>query len=257
VNAQVNSRTTNQIGSNLQKQRDAAAASQAAKVAAAAKAKAETDAKITSAISLADAAKATEARLADPRLGSAKLLADAAEESVARDKNPIIVGLKNSLECLPGRNRLANDANFFLLNETETNIGVDWQPGSIKEGTVTQTYVGVSDYRDLMFLSRISKSGQVIGHNLTLSFCDTPRFPGGMMALSNEGDAHLVDFRSPNGITINKDTSCGYGLIEAAINTVIVTRISYTINPLRSDPRFDKPTIDYPLFTSFVKPNCI
>ena len=158
-----------------------------------------------------------------------------------------VQSVRASVTCLPGRQRLAQDVSFYINGGSisGTTIGGNWQSGLMSNGSISDLYVGVSAYRDLMFLTKVTNGGQVIGYNVTLSFCDMPNaYPNYPALISN--DRALVNFQAPQGITINTATSCGYGLIAAAINTVIVSQRS-TTNPYTSD---------FPIYTSFAKPNC-
>lgn len=165
--------------------------------------------------------------------------------------NPQIVNqvqsIRSTVACLPGKSRLANDVSFYINGGSlsGTTIGGNWQSGFMNNGTISNMYVGVSAFRDLMFLTKVTSGSQVIGYNVTLSFCEVPNsYPNYPALVSN--DRALVNFQAPNGITINTATSCGYGLIAAAMNTIIISQRS-TTNPYTSD---------FPVQTSFTKPNC-
>ncbi|MDO9183111.1 MAG: hypothetical protein Q7U04_11920, partial [Bacteriovorax sp.] len=139
------------------------------------------------------------------------------------------------------------DVSFFINNGSisGTTIGGNWQPGFMSNGTISNLYVGVSYYRDLMFVTKVTNGGQVIGYNATLSFCDVPNaYPNFPPLVSN--DRALVNFQAPSGIVLDVNTYCGYGVIDAAFNTIIVSQRSAT-NPYTSD---------YPVYTSFSKPSC-
>ncbi len=157
--------------------------------------------------------------------------------------------VRNSVACLSGRSRLVNDASFYITAQsgsiTGTTVGGQWYPGVIPNGTASTMYVGVSAYRDLMFLTKVTSGSQVVGYNVILSFCDVPNAYVNYPALVSN-DRALINFNAPSGITINTAVSCGYGLIAAALNTVIVSQRSAT-NPYTSD---------YPVYTSFTRPNC-
>ncbi len=169
----------------------------------------------------------------------------------ALSSNPQIISqvqsIKSTVSCLPGRTRLMNDVSFYVNSNSMsgTTIYGNWQSGFMSNGTISNLYVGVSAWRDLMFLTKVTNGGQVVGYNVTLSYCDVPNAYVNYPALVSN-DRALVYFQAPNGITINTATSCGYGLIAAAINTVIVSQRSPT-NPYTSD---------YPIYTSFTKPAC-
>lgn len=169
----------------------------------------------------------------------------------ALSANPAIVNqvqsLRASVACLQGRNRLANDVSFYINGGSisGTTIGGQWQSGFMGSGSISNLYVGVSAYRDLMFVTKVTNGGQVIGYNVTLSFCEVPNaYPNYPALVSN--DRALINFQAPNGIVLDTNTYCGYGVIDAAINTVVVSQRS-TTNPYTSD---------YPVYTSFTKPTC-
>jgi hypothetical protein len=155
--------------------------------------------------------------------------------------------VRSTVACLPGRNRLATDVSFYVNggSVSGTTIGGNWIPGVLPGGTATAMYVGVSAFRDLMFLTKVTNGSQVVGYNVILSFCEVPNaYPNYPALVSN--DRPLINFQAPQGITINTAVSCGYGLIAAALNTVIISQRS-TTNPYTSD---------YPIYTSFTRPNC-
>lgn len=155
--------------------------------------------------------------------------------------------IRGSVSCLAGRTRLTTDVSFYINGGSisGTTIGGNWQPGFMTSGTVTNMYVGVSAYRDLMFVTKVTNGSQVIGYNVTLSFCDVPNaYPNYPALVSN--DRALIRFQAPNGIVLDTNTYCGYGVIDAAINTMIISQKS-TTNPYTSD---------YPVYTSFTKPTC-
>ena len=169
----------------------------------------------------------------------------------ALSSNPGIVNqvqsVKSSVTCMPGRNRLTNDVSFYINGGSisGTTIGGNWQSGFMNTGTISNLYIGVSAYRDLMFVTKVTNGGQVVGYNVTLSFCEVPNsYPNYPALVSN--DRALTQFQAPNGIVLDLNTYCGYGVVDAAINTIIVSQAS-TTNPYTSP---------FPVYTSFTKPSC-
>ncbi|MBC7540281.1 MAG: hypothetical protein H7281_15770 [Bacteriovorax sp.] len=159
-----------------------------------------------------------------------------------------VQSVRSSVTCLSGRNRLANDVSFYINSGSisGTTIGGNWQLGFMNTGTISNLYIGVSAYRDLMFVTKVTNGGsQVIGYNVTLSFCEVPNAYVNYPALVSN-DRALVNFQAGNGIVLDTNTYCGYGVVDAAINTLIVSQKS-TTNPYTSD---------YPVYTSFTKPSC-
>lgn len=165
--------------------------------------------------------------------------------------------VKSKVSCLSGRYRLNNDYTFYTSSGNFTNstlYGTAWQAGSLTSGTVSEMYVGVSAYRDLMFVTKVvNSSGSVVGFNVTLSFCSIPNSYSTYPALvSNDRTIALsystgqsVNF-TPYGITMASSTACGYGLVSAAYYTTV---ISQKING-------NAYTADFPVYTTFSNSGC-
>ncbi len=176
------------------------------------------------------------------------LFSGAAGQTIATQYNSI----RNSVACLPGTTRLMNDVSFNVTGAfTGTKISGTWQPGFMSNGIVSEMYVGASAYRDLMFLTKVTNGGQVVGYNVTLSYCEvlskTPNYP----ALVSNSRPPLTNFRTlpyqyiPDGVIINTATSCGYGLIASAYTVILSPKIPG-----------NEYTWDFPVYTSFTKPGC-
>ena len=173
--------------------------------------------------------------------------------------NPAIIthvmNIKNGVSCLPGRSRLATDYTFFISGgyQSGTRISGNFQQG-ILPGDNSELHVGVSAFRDLMFVTKVTNGSQVLGFNVTLSFCDVanpyPNFP---MLVSN--DRQLVNFtlQQPpqfpgpmSAIILDMNTYCGYGVIDSAQNTWITSQPSVS----------NQMTQPFTFPTSFTKPMC-
>jgi hypothetical protein len=169
--------------------------------------------------------------------------------SSAFASNPGIVthvqNIKNGVKCLTG-NRLINDVTFFVTGgyQSGTRIGGTFQPG-ILPGDNAELHVGVSAFRDLMFVTKVTNGSQVLGFNVTMSFCEManpyPNFP---MLISS--DRQLVGFQAPNGIILDTNTYCGYGVIDAAIDTWMTSQASAS----------NQMTAAFTFPTSYTKPYC-
>ena len=158
-----------------------------------------------------------------------------------------VQNMKNTVTCLPGRTRLTNDVNFYINGGSisGTTIGGNWQSGFLNSGAINNIYFGVSAYRDIMVVSKVTNGASVVGYNVSISFCDVANsYPNYPALVSN--DRPLVNFQAPQGIVLDTNTYCGFGVIDAAFNTVIISQRS-TTNPYTSD---------YPIYTSFTKPSC-
>ena len=162
-----------------------------------------------------------------------------------------VQSIKANVACTNGY-RLTNDVSFFLPGSfaagsgSRTTIGGQFQEGFMSNGTISQLYVGVSLYRDLMFVTKVTNGSQVLGFNVTLSYCEVKNSYQGLPSIiSNERP--LKNFRAQSGIVLDTDTHCGYGVVDWAPNTVI-TSLRELSNP--SSP----PDVDVPV--SFTKPTC-
>lgn len=164
-----------------------------------------------------------------------------------------VQGLKQSTPCVNGGYRLSNDVSFYLQGGSAslTTITGSYQPGFLNNGTVTNLFVGVSAFGDLMFVTKVSNGAQVIGYNITLSFCELKSgYMGYPSIISNQRS--LSNFVAPYGITITTSASCGYGVASAiGYGSYAGTYITSLKN--MSDP-YSPPDVQVP--TSFAPPRC-
>lgn len=186
--------------------------------------------------------------------GSSPIFTGAAGQTILTQYNSI----RNSVACLPGTTRLMNDVHFNVSGAfTGTKISGIWQPGLMVNGTVTELLVGVSAYRDLMFLTKVTNGSQVIGYNVTLSYCEilnkNPAYPPLVSNNRLLSNFRTLPFQSPyypyisipDGIYRDTATSCGYGLIASAYTEIISQKIPGNLF-----------TEDFVVATSFTKPGC-
>lgn len=145
--------------------------------------------------------------------------------------------IKSTLSCSFGRHRL-NDANFYINSGSMNSaiIGGDWHVGTISNGIISDLFVGASVFHDLLFLTKATRDGQVVGYNVTLSYCETKR-------ISN--DWPLINFQAPDGIMLNVNKTCSFGGVIAIANTVITQRNTTPTS-----------TLDSPIYTMFASPSC-
>lgn len=125
--------------------------------------------------------------------------------------------LASALPCKSG-SRLSTIAQFSLsgtsssYNYSQKKIAGSFSTGTIG-GSVSQLYMGVSIFNDLMIIAEMTNGSSVVGHNVYLSMCT-------QSSLIIEGRT-LSGFQAPNGIVLDKNTSCPYGVVDAAINTYL------------------------------------
>lgn len=158
-----------------------------------------------------------------------------------------VQSIKSSMTCLSGY-RLTNDVSFYAQGAyiNANRITGNWAPGfSLNGGSINKMWIGVSAFRDLMFVTQVMNGSRVIGFNVTISFCEMKNPSGGASIVSNE--RKLENFRvSQNGIYLNGQASCGYNFVSLA-ETAIVSQRDLN-NPLSPDAA----TIP----TTFAPPRC-
>lgn len=157
--------------------------------------------------------------------------------------------LKNSTACSTGY-RLTNDVSFYATSGSLSGSRLmvsSWQQGFLSNGTINKMWVGVSTFKDLMFVTQVvGANNQVVGFNVTLSFCEMKNaYPSLPSIVSNT--RALDSFRTPYGIVLDADTYCGYNMVDAAINTLIVSR---------RDSTYGNYTSDAQIVTTFSKATC-
>lgn len=155
--------------------------------------------------------------------------------------------IKAKVACFPGTYRLNNDVTFYVNGGaySQSTIAGQFQSGMITSGAVSEMYVGVSAFRDLMFVTKVTNGGSLVGYNVTLSMCSVSnKVPNYPLLVSN--DRILSNFQAPYGIIVNSNTSCGYGLIASAQYTYMLSQ------RIPSNPY----TADFPVYTTFTNSGC-
>ncbi len=204
---------------------------------------------LVSALTLASCGKkenkvnSSGASSSSPFTTSNPALQSAAGSTIINQVNSI----KGNVSCMNGY-RLSNDVNFFVNGGyiSGTKIGGNWQSGFLTNGTISKMWVGVSAYRDIMFVTQVSNGAQVVGFNVSISFCELKNsYPSLPSIISNE--RALTRFAAPYGIILDSNTYCGYSVVDLAQYTTIVSERNAS-NPY-SPPEATVPT-------SFTKPTC-
>jgi hypothetical protein len=106
---------------------------------------------------------------------------------------------------------------------SKTTIFGPFQKGVVG-GIVNDVFVGVSTFKDLIIVGKVTNGSQVVGYNITLSLCVTQPLNGSHPATSliNE-QRDLNNFSAPYGITIDSDTNCSVGNVDAAQQTSVIS----------------------------------
>ena len=133
--------------------------------------------------------------------------------------------LKTSIPCINGY-RLTKDVSFYTQNgiRGSNRIGGNWVSGfSPQGGTINKMWIGVSAFRDLMFVTQVMNGTTVMGFNVTMSFCEMKNSnPGYPSVISNERE--LTHFATPGDIIVEATARCGYNVVSLAKNTQIVSQ---------------------------------
>jgi len=88
-------------------------------------------------------------------------------------------------------------------------------------GPVSATFLGMSNFKDVMIVTKIANGTQVLGYNITISFCQfSPLLIPGRP---------LSGFSAPMGIVLDQDTNCGIGSVDYA--EVIMIAGQYQMYP--------------------------
>lgn len=158
-----------------------------------------------------------------------------------------VASIKSNVSCMNGY-RLTNDVSFYINGGyvSGTKIGGNWQSGFLTNGTVSKMWIGVSAYRDIMFVTQVANGSQVVGFNVTISFCELKNAYSSLPSIISNERA-LEGFQAPYGIILDSNTYCGYSVVDLAQSTSIISRRN-TSNP------YSPPDAQVP--TSFTKPTC-
>lgn len=157
--------------------------------------------------------------------------------------------IKASVACLNGY-RLTNDVNFYVQGGIlgSNRIGGNWVEGFMpsSSGLVNKMWIGVSAYRDLMFVTQVMNGSTVAGFNVTLSFCEMKNASASLPSvISNE--RALTNFITPNGIVVSSTATCGYNVVSLSQQTYITSQRDLN-NP------YSPTAVQVP--TSFAPPRC-
>jgi hypothetical protein len=159
-----------------------------------------------------------------------------------------VQSIKSSVACLNGY-RLTNDVSFYVQGGIigSNRIGGNWISGfSPNGGTVNKMWIGVSAYRDLMFVTQVMNGSSVMGFNVTLSFCEMKNASASLPSvISNE--RALTNFVTPNGIVVSSTATCGYNVVSLSQQTYITSQRDLN-NP------YSPIAVQVP--TSFAPPSC-
>ncbi len=155
--------------------------------------------------------------------------------------------LKEKFQCREGSKRLSEEVVFYTLATSDgTMISKSFQAGALMVGHVSEVYVGISAFKDLMFLQKVKNGeGKLIGYNVVISACEVKNAYANYPKLVSD-ERELTNFVADNGIVLNTSKICGYGLIASAHNTSLISR---------KDPK-EKYSSDIPIYTSFASPEC-
>ena len=107
--------------------------------------------------------------------------------------------------------------------------------------------IGISAFRDLIFVSQVVNGANIIGFNVTVSYCEMKNIsPGLPSVISNERE--LTNFSTkPNDIILESTGRCGYSFVSFAQSTQIVSQRDLS-NPYTTEAKA--------IPTTFAPPRC-
>lgn len=179
-----------------------------------------------------------------PFYSSNSSLSSAAGQTIVNQ----VQSIKANLACLTGY-RLTNDYSFYVSGGIlgTNRLGGNFVSGfSPNGGTINKMWIGVSAYRDLMFVTQVMNGSQVMGFNVTLSFCEMKNSYSSLPSIISNTRA-LSNFIAPNGIVVSSTATCGYNVVSLSQQTYITSERD-TSNP------YSTSAVQVP--TSFAAPSC-
>ena len=144
----------------------------------------------------------------------------------------LIESFKGSNPCQTGA-RLP-DMVFSLpvsFSGNLTKLEGQFMPGSVG-GVVSNVYLGLSYYKDLLMVQKVTNGTQVTGYNVILSMCPFPPLLVPGRALSN--------FQAPMGINLIDSVGCGIGAATASLTRMDVAAFQ-TYQPTFVETTFAQP----------------
>ncbi len=111
-------------------------------------------------------------------------------------------------------------AVFYLTTAySYTTIGGNFTKGSLS-GTAGTTYVGRSNYNDIMIVSKVlNSSGGMMGYNIELAFCVDSSNTYTPPYFANRG---VTAFAAPYGITLVEPTTSSIGFIASKQSQALI-----------------------------------
>lgn len=89
-----------------------------------------------------------------------------------------------------------------------TTIYGNFAVGALTGDSIGTSYVGISSFKDLMIVSKVLRSGTVIGYNVEISYCNQ----SGLIY----SDRAIQGFYARNGITLTERTTDPVGIAQVA-----------------------------------------
>ena len=137
--------------------------------------------------------------------------------------------------------------NNYNFGSSRTSIYGPFQQTPI-HGNVSQIFVGLSTFGDVMIVSKVGNGSQVQGYNIQLSMCAEWNRQTNVPYID---DSRPVTNFQANQIVLDVDNNCGYGSVDAALNTIVSTG---PYNGNNGGFSFSLPA--YNAYTTFYKPSC-
>ena len=137
--------------------------------------------------------------------------------STATSGSTTVAAIVSALKSQSTAQSVTCDSGTWIdLNVSTTNIASpstivvsDGSNGTPLSGTVSEVYIGVSAWKDLLIVCKMASGA----FNVTVSMC-----PFGSIITTSRA---ITKFQTPNGIVLASTTYSGLGTILAATNTYV------------------------------------
>ena len=123
----------------------------------------------------------------------------------------------------------------FKFSTNQAQFSGDTLIANFQSGYITGTdydrYIGVSSFRDILIVEKVSNGNQVVGYNAIVSLCEYGELVKRGMAFNN------IQFI--NGISLTDNLNCNYGSI---LSSSTIMRPSNSVHNLQVETIFTVPT---------------
>lgn len=153
---------------------------------------------------------------------------------------------RTGVQCEQNGGRLADEV-YHTTNYGQNQLYGPLTQGALPAGGSTSaTFVGTSAFGDIMTVYKMTNGTQVVGYNVSISYCTYRTQEGYPLIDNNRGRRTEI-----GGIVLDSDNFCGIGSVDAASSTV-------NLDAWQGQTQQGYPIYDYArrLDKTYFKPNC-